>query len=233
MIKQISFSLALGLLTSVQPLTAQVFRTPDISPDAKTIAFSYQGDIWTAPTSGGNAVRLTIHEAYENMPQFSPDGKSIAFSGERFGNNDVFVMPVEGGTPKRLTFHSATDLVSSWKGNESVIFSTMREYRQVERPLEVFQISVKGGTEERVLDAVGFDPIYSPNGRFLAFVRGDINPVFREDYKGPSNREIWIYDTKQKSFTKLDLFDTNDVMPKWSGNNGLIFMSSNSGMYNL
>src|SRR5690606_9284950 len=130
------------------------------------------------------------------------------------------------------TFHSSADMVSSWKGKD-IVFSTAREYRQIERPLEVYEISSEGGTESRVLDAVGFDPIYSPSGRFLAFVRGDINPVFREDYKGPSNREIWIYDTKNKSYSKLDLFDTNDVFPQWVGENTLLFMSSESGMYNL
>ena len=30
-------------------------RTPDISPDGKTVAFSYLGDIWTVPSVGGVA----------------------------------------------------------------------------------------------------------------------------------------------------------------------------------
>ena len=64
--------------------------------------------------------------------------------------------------------------------------------------MEVYSISSKGGTEWRVLDAVGFEPIASPDGRFIAFVRGDINPVAREDYRGPSNRDIWLLDTKTK-----------------------------------
>ncbi|TNE70440.1 PDZ domain-containing protein [bacterium] len=227
-----STTLALGFILGSLSAQAQVYRTPDISPDGKTIAFSYQGDIWTISANGGTANRLTIHEAYEGYPKFSPDGKNIAFSGDRFGNDDIYVIPVEGGLPKRLTFHSSPDMVSSWKGKD-IVFSTAREYRQIERPLEVYEISSKGGTESRVLDAVGFDPIYSPSGRFLAFVRGDINPVFREDYKGPSNREIWIYDTKNKTYSKLDLFNTNDVFPQWAGENTLLFMSSESGMYNL
>ena len=223
--------MAIASLSSAQDI--QLFRTPSVNSSGTTIAFSYQGDIWTVPKSGGTATRLTVHEAYENMPLFSPDGKMIAFTGERYGNNDVYVMPVEGGVPTRLTLSSAPDMVSSWKGNSDIVFSTAREYRQIERPLEVYQISAKGGTEMRVLDAVGFDPVYSPNGRFLAFVRGDINPVVREDYTGPSNREIWIYDTKSKSYTKLDLFDTNDAYPQWKDDNTLLFMSSEKGTYNL
>jgi tricorn protease-like protein len=75
--------------------------------------------------------------------------------------------------------------------------------------------------------------VTSPNGRFIAFVRGQSNPVFREDYKGSANREIWIMDTKNKSYTKLPLFETNDIMPQWSGNNTIYFLSSVSGTYNL
>ena len=35
-----------------------------ISPDGQTIAFSYQGDIYTVPSSGGKARQLTTHPAH-------------------------------------------------------------------------------------------------------------------------------------------------------------------------
>ncbi|MGB6035270.1 MAG: hypothetical protein WBG42_03305, partial [Cryomorphaceae bacterium] len=58
-------------------------RYPAISPDGSKIAFAYQGDIYTVSISGGEAKRLTIHEAYESEPIWSPDGKSLAFSSMR------------------------------------------------------------------------------------------------------------------------------------------------------
>ena len=75
-----------------------LLRHPAINNNGTLIAFSYQGDIWTVPSSGGRPARLTIHEAYESNPVFSPDGKSIAFSGSRYGNNDIYTIPVEGGS---------------------------------------------------------------------------------------------------------------------------------------
>ncbi len=210
-----------------------LLRYPALNNDASKIAFSYQGDIWTVPTLGGKATRLTIHEAYESSPKFSKDGKQIAFTANRFGNNDLFLIPSEGGSVKRLTFHSSSDQISDWTGDGDILFETRREFNQIERPAEIYSISSNGGTEKRILDAVGFEPVLSPNGRFLAFVRGDINPLVREDYKGASNRDIWLFDTKTKSFSKIISFETNDVQPQWGNDQTLYFMSSISGSYNI
>ncbi|MEO7446503.1 MAG: S41 family peptidase, partial [Ferruginibacter sp.] len=228
--------LLLAVFFNVNTVHAQdklLLRQPAINNDGSLVAFSFQGDIWTVPSTGGRATRLTIHEAYESNPVFSPDGRQIAFSGDRYGNNDIFVMPVTGGLPKRLTWHSAADNIASWTQPGAILFSTNRDFKRMERPSEVYSISPGGGTEKRILDAVGFDPVVSPNGRFLAFVRGDINPVARYAYTGSSNRDIWLYDTKSKTYTQLPGFKTNDIFPQWAGNNKIYFLSSNDGAYNL
>lgn len=226
-------SIILFLSLVIQGQNTLLLRHPAINNNGTMVAFSFQGDIWTVPFSGGKATRLTVHEAYESNPIFSPDGKSIAFSGTRFGNNDIFVIPTDGGQAKRLTFHSGSDYISSWTQQDKILFSTNREFRQIERPGEIYSISPKGGTEFRMFDFVGHDPILSPDGRYLAFVRGDINPVARKDYNGSSNRDIWLYDTKNKTYQKLPCFDTNDVYPQWGENNMLYFLSSTDGEYNI
>src|SRR5205814_7474646 len=75
-------------------------RSPDISPDGKTVAFSYLGDIWTVDINGGEATHLTMHEKHDFNPVFSPDGQWIAFSSNRHGQYDVFVVDVKGGRPQ-------------------------------------------------------------------------------------------------------------------------------------
>lgn len=210
-----------------------LLRFPSINANGSTIAFSYQGDIWTVAATGGKASRLTIHEAYESNPIFSQDGKTIAFSGNRFGNNDIFTIPTNGGIAKRLTWNSASDLAVSWTNDNKILFTTSREFRQIERDPEIYSIAASGGTEQRIADVLGFEPTPSPDGKFMAFVTGGSNPVAREDYIGTANREIWIMNTKTKTYTKLPLFGTNDIMPHWAGNNLLYFLSSESGTYNL
>src|ERR1700687_4922899 len=109
---------AMLLVLGSSPLQAQepirFARSPDISPDGRTVAVSYLGDIWLVDAKGGVAQHLTMHEKHDFNPVFSPDGKWIAFSSNRHGQYDVFVVSVKGGRPKRLTFDSADDHVTGW-----------------------------------------------------------------------------------------------------------------------
>ena len=68
------------------------------------ITFSFGGDIYVVPISGGLARRLTTSPGLELFPRFSPDGKTIGFSGNYDGNFDVYIIPNIGGEPKRLTY---------------------------------------------------------------------------------------------------------------------------------
>ena len=92
-------------------------RYPSISPDGKTIVFTYKGDLYKVSAAGGNASPLTMHEAHDFMPVWSKDSKSIAFASDRYGNFDVFVIPVEGGEAKRLTYHSSAEYPYSYTGH--------------------------------------------------------------------------------------------------------------------
>lgn len=52
----------------------------DVSRDGTEVAFSWRGDLYTAPTAGSTApFRLTRTKEAESAPQFSPDGKRLAF----------------------------------------------------------------------------------------------------------------------------------------------------------
>src|SRR5215210_8074062 len=102
-------------------------RYPSISPDGRTIVFSFKGDLYKVPATGGEAYPLTLHEAYDYMPVWSRDGKWIAFASDRFGNLDVFVMPSTGGESRRLTYNSANDFPYDFTpDNKSVLFGTNR-----------------------------------------------------------------------------------------------------------
>jgi tricorn protease len=226
------FTLALTLSTLFSLSAQDLFRYPALSPDGQSLAFSYQGDIWTVPATGGDARRLTIHESYEYYPVWSPDGAKIAFVGSRYGNNDIFVTDAEGSLPQRLTYHSTSDAQPTWANAETVFFVTRRLYAQVERTAEFHSVDLQGGTPVRVQDALGTEPAVSPDGRYLAFVRGHCRTT-REAYRGPANKDIWLYDRQTDNYTQLTTDEGQDIMPKWTADGSLYFLSARNGRYNL
>ena len=170
----IGLSLLFATVTATAAEPALWLRYPAISPDGETIAFSYRGDLWKVPATGGQATQLTVHAAYEFMPAWSPDSSKIAFASDRYGTSDVFVMPADGGTATRLTYHSASDFPSSFTPNgESVLFFSGRldAQKMVGYPRrgaqpELYSVALAGGMPQQILTTPAiyavWDSIQSP-----------------------------------------------------------------------
>src|SRR5688572_11631199 len=62
----------------------------DVSPDGKTIAFDFLGDIFTMPITGGNPTQFTKGMAFDTHPKFSPDGKKLLFISDRSGGENIW-----------------------------------------------------------------------------------------------------------------------------------------------
>ena len=120
-------ALLLLALTATTVLSAQEtpswIRRNAISPDGKTLAFSYKGDIWTVPATGGEARQLTSNKAYESDPVWAPDGSVIVFTSWREDSKDLYSMPAAGGPLKRLTDLPGTELPLAVAADGTVYFS--------------------------------------------------------------------------------------------------------------
>jgi len=227
----IFLTLCLFTATSFASEQSPFVRFPAIDNNGTKIAFEYQGDIWTVPISGGRAYRITIHEAYDTNPIFNNDGSKIAFSSNRFGNNDIFVTKTAGGRPTRISFNSAADLISDWH-KDSLIFESVRNYKQVEWEKEILTVPATGGTPVLYFNSFGFEAVISPDGNFVAFVKGECR-VAREAYKGSANKDIWLYNVKKKTYSRITNFQGQDFHPAWDSENNLYYISAKNGRYNI
>ncbi len=205
-----------------------LLRYPAIDASGENLAFSYQGDIWVMNLNAAQPTRITLHEAYDAMPVWSPDGKQIAFSSNRFGSQDVFVINKDGSGLKRLTYHPSTDMVRSWTNEARIVFETRRIAVQVERDRELFYISPNGGNPKKLMSALGSYAVESPDGKNVAFVIGSCR-IARQAYQGSANKDIWIYNKKDQSYTQLTNNPFNEFAPVWKNNEELFYISSMGG----
>lgn len=224
-----------------QPLPLWL-RNAAISPDGGTIAFCYQGDIWRVPAAGGEAVPLTMNEAYDHTPVWSRDGKQIAFTSNRHGNNDVFVMPDSGGTPTRLTFHGNGEMASDFSadGTQVIFYGTRQDdVRNQQFPVgglgELYTVPAKGGRPLQVSTIAMERARYSPDGRLIAYHdRKGYEDNWRKHHTSSVTREIWTYDPATKAYKQLTAFAGEDRDPVWSRDGRFIYyLSEESGSFNI
>ena len=208
---------------------AMLPRYPAPSPDGSTIAFSYQGDIWTVPAAGGRATRLTVHEAYDYMPRWSPDGSEIAFSSNRYGNDDVFVIPAAGGAAERLTYMSVDDTVCGWTADGSaVLFSSRRLFSAHRVPL-IYAVPRAGGTPMPYMEEYGNEASVSPDGTMLAFTSGYRSYWWRRNYRGAGDNDILVWNRVSGEFRQLTEHSGNDAWPMWGAGGGSLYYVTDEG----
>jgi Tol biopolymer transport system component/C-terminal processing protease CtpA/Prc len=227
-------------------LTAQItpswLRYSSISPDGKTIAFTYKGDLFTVASSGGVATALTTHEAHDFMPVWSHDGKSIAFASDRYGNFDVFVIPAKGGEAKRITYHSASEYPYDFSpDDQSIIFGSARMDAASNRQFptgaqpELYKVAVKGGRPEQVFTTPAEDVKFSKNGNYILYhdKKGGEN-AWRKHHTSAIARDIWLYDAKTQTHKKITSFAGEDRNPVFANDEQSIFyLSEESGSFNV
>ncbi|HPC82156.1 MAG TPA: S41 family peptidase [Thermoanaerobaculaceae bacterium] len=201
-------------------------RHPAPSPDASKIAFSWQGDIWVVSAGGWAAQRITANPAYDHRPLWLPGGQQLAFVSSREGNEDMYIVDLAAGTPRRLTFHEAADVVSGVLGADLVF--TSRRHEAHDRMPAVYRIPLTGGTERLACEVLALEAVPSPDGRYLALVRGGTPPQ-RRHYRGAANRDIWLYEIATGKLEALTSTPWDEDGVSWAGNEALVFRSDNGG----
>ncbi|MCU1226569.1 MAG: periplasmic component of the Tol biopolymer transport system [Edaphobacter sp.] len=203
---------------------------PAWSPDGKTLAYVsdrdgienvYLHDISAADTSGDK--RPSPSQSAQIMPAWSPDGKLIAFQDQ---TGATLTLDVATGAVKPLaplTFFPGRPAFSS--NGKTVAIATIKPYtkRFREGTSSILTVDVATGkTEffapapfESITTRTEDGPIYSPNGKEMAFVMDDLLYTMPVDANGlPSGSAVKLND------------ETTDA-PTWSGDSSKILYLNN------
>ncbi len=123
-----------------QRLTSGAFSvfSFDWSPDGRTIVFdrarelgldaSYETDLYTISSSGGDQKPLVVRAGPDQAPQFSPDGKFVSFrsangSGDWLIEQSVNVVPSAGGSPRSITSaHDRSPESVGWSADSRTLY---------------------------------------------------------------------------------------------------------------
>ncbi len=233
------FASCTGVVHAQDPLW---LRGSAISPDGRTIAFCYQGDIWRVPADGGEAVPLTTNEAYDHAPVWSRDGRSIAFASTRYGNSDVFVMGSMGGAAKRLTFHSNPEVPSTFSMDDRQVlfYGTRQDHpRHQQFPVggfgELYAIPVIGGRPSQVSTIAMQAARYDPTGTTIAYHdRKGYEDSWRKHHTSSVTRDIWTFKPATGEYKQLTTFAGEDRDPVWSKDGSTVYyLSEESGSFNI
>ena len=235
--------LILATLLGAYGLAAQAqdnplwMRHPAISPDGKTIAFSYQGDIFTVPSSGGTAKQITSNAAFDSYPVWSPDGNHIAFASNREGSIDVWVMDANGGIPKRVTTNSGSEYPLRWKDNYTIMFKasimpTAKSIIFAGSYPQVYTVGMDGGRPKLFSDITMDALDINASGDVLYIDRKGYEDEWRKHHRSPITRDVWL--KSGDSFRKLTTFDGEDRDPVWSADGkSFYYLSEQSGTLNV
>lgn len=226
--KTILLSAAALLVTcAAAAMTPSWIRHNSISPDGKTLAFSYKGDIWTVPSTGGEATQITSNQAYDSEPLWTRDSQNIIFTSQREGSKDIYLTSISGGVPKRLTALPGNETPLAVLEDGSILFSwyngsvESESYGDFPGTAQLYRTDISGSAPSLVTSL----PI-------MAMSVNSDGSVIYEDYKGYEDplrkhhtssvtRDIWSYTpaagekgiSSQGSFTKLSDYRGEDRNP--------------------
>src|SRR5947207_487855 len=142
-----------------------------ISPDGRTLAIDMQGSIWTLPSAGGAAKRITDLFNDARQPAWSPDGKWIAFFGYRDGGYDIWAVAPDGSNQHKLTWGPFDDREPIWSHDGTRVAFSSDRGNPLGSDYNIWTLTVATGELKQLTKDPADDsmPSWSPDDNEIAF----------------------------------------------------------------
>ena len=151
------------------------------TPDGRIVFVSNESgmvDLWIMDADGNNRKQLTSNAGRNVGPVVSPDGHYIVFTSTRGGAAGVWRVNLDGSSPRQLSpgkgeWSSAISPDGQW-----VLYSTPGAAKPT-----VWKVSIDGSNRVELTTRPAFNPMFSPDGKFVAYIYADSYDAF-----APPNR---------------------------------------------
>ena len=187
-----------------QEVDRSIDTGPAFHPDGSRIMFSSARDgdvdLYEIRPDGSGLTRITNEPGDEHFGRWSPDGSLIAFYSNRDGDDGLYVMNADGSGLRRLAETEASS-APSWSpdgrmiafqrhitGSYTAPDGSFRRPSPGDIVYDVVVVNVETGAETNLTDSPAMDgnPVFSPDGRWIAFAS---NP---DNYTQTMQRRIFV-----------------------------------------
>jgi eukaryotic-like serine/threonine-protein kinase len=208
-------------------------RDPALSPNGKSIAFSWNGDhqdnfdIYVKLVDAGVPVRLTTNPLVDCRPAWSPDGSFIAFVRD-YGTRqvppkEIYIIPSIGGKEQKIIgFHPGLNEQPSisWSHDGKSIYFT--NWSAKDSGFVIFKVAIETKDVEQITHLPQStwgdqSPSVSPDGRYIAFVRRTL----------PEEGDLCLQNLSDNSFRQMTNLKTWIDGFSWCADSRSIVFSSN------
>jgi len=199
---------------------------PDFSPDGRSLVYSSDragdADLWLRDLATGAERRLTALPGAQLTPRWSPGGGRIAYQDH---DGATWILDVASGSVRQIAPALFMPGRPTWSPDGNVVaFAAVKPYsrRYREGTSQILTVDIRTGSltytepmPHRSLATRGDDgPVWSPDGRHLAFVVESVAYVVRVDAEG--------------KFLGEPVQLTHEVTDSlaWQGNDRLLYLSN-------
>lgn len=212
-------------------------RYSKISPDGTQIAFSYKGDIYVVPVTGGQARQLTTSPSFETNPVWSNDSKTIAFQSDRYGSLDIFTISALGGQTTRLTTYSGTETPLMFSPDDKELYYDACIQNPAESAMfpagwftQLYKVGRDGGRSHLVTAAPVSGMDFDKDGKsFIYYNRSGSENIWRKHHTSSVARDLFYYDSEKDTHTQISSNPGEDRDPLFTPDGKVVFLSERDG----
>lgn len=149
----------------------------DLSPDGNTLVIEVLGDLYTLPSNGGKATKITNGLAFDSQPRYSPDGTKIVFLSDRDGGENIYTLEVGKTLEDTTKVSKKTGLKQITKGKTSSYvspeFTLDGKYILVTKSRHIWMHHVDGGSGvdlmKKVTNRMAYGAAVGKDERYIYF----------------------------------------------------------------